>query len=300
MALMRLKADLALFLTALVWGSGFVAQRVAASHNLGAFTFNSGRFLLGALLLLPFARRGGRPKPADLRWIILAGLLLFSGSVLQQAGMHYTSAANAGFITGLYVVMVPLILALALKQHIGLVTWAAALLAVAGVWLLSAQGSFHLAPGDGLELAGSLLWALHVIVVGMAMRRMDALLFSAGQFVTAGLLSTAAAAAFELPVTPALGSTWWVILYSACLPIALGFTLQAWGQQHAPAADAAILLSMEAVFAALSGYLLLGEGLAPGQVLGCMLMLAAMLLAQLKRGPDLESRKVQSKPGDFA
>ena len=299
---MRLKADLALFLTALVWGLGFVAQRIAASHNLGPFTFNGGRFLLGALLLLLLARRGARPKPkpSSLLWMVLAGVLLFSGSILQQAGMSYTSAANAGFITGLYVVIVPLILTLTLKQHFGLVSWVAALLAVAGVWMLSAQGSFRLAPGDGLELAGSLLWALHVIVVGWAMLQVDVLLFSAGQCLVAGLLCLAAAAAFELPISPALGSMWWVILFSACVPIALGFTLQAWGQKHAPAADAAILLSMEAVFAALSGYIFLKEGLTPGQIVGCMLMLAAMLLAQVKRRPGLEKKVVQSKPVNLA
>jgi drug/metabolite transporter (DMT)-like permease len=297
---MRLKADLALLLTALVWGSGFVAQRVAANHNLGAFTFNGGRFLLGALLLLLLARRGAKPKPSNLLWMLLAGVLLFSSSALQQAGMSYTSAANAGFITGLYVVIVPLILTLAFKQHIGLLSWVAALLAVAGVWMLSAQGSFRLAPGDGLELAGSLLWALHVIVVGWAILKLDVLLFSAGQCLVAGLLSLAAAAAFELPVTPALSSIWWVILFSACVPIAMGFTLQAWGQKHAPAADAAVLLSMEAVFAALCGYIFLKESLTPGQIAGCALMLAAMLLAQIKRKPDFENKERQSTPVNLA
>jgi drug/metabolite transporter (DMT)-like permease len=175
---MRLKADLTLFFVAVVWGSGFVAQRLAASYHLGAFMFNGGRFVLGALILLPLALPRWRLKLADLPWVGLAGTLLFAGGWLQQAGMQYTSAANAGFITGLYVVLVPMLLALFWRQKVRLFSWIAAGLAVVGIWMLSAQGTLHLAPGDGLELVGSLLWALHVILVGRLSRRMDVLPFS--------------------------------------------------------------------------------------------------------------------------
>jgi len=293
---MRLKADLTLFFVAVIWGSGFVAQRLAASNHLGAFLFNGGRFLLGALILLPFALPRWTLKPADLPWVGLAGALLFGGGWLQQAGMQYTSAANAGFITGLYVVLVPILLALFWRQKVRLFSWIAAGLAVFGIWLLSAQGKFRLAPGDGLELIGSLLWAFHVILVGRLSRRMDVLPFSVGQFLVGGLLNLCVGALFELPSLSALPLIWPAVLYSACFPIALGFTLQVVGQKHAPATDAAILLSMEAVFAALFGFAWLGEGLSTGQVVGCTLMLAAMLLAQFNRQPDPGGLAVETLP----
>ncbi len=293
---MRLKADLTLFFVAVVWGSGFVAQRLAASHHLGAFLFNGGRFLLGALILLPFALPRWKLKPTDLPWVGLAGVLLFGGGWLQQAGMQYTSAANAGFITGLYVVLVPMLLALFWRQKVRLFSWLAAGLAVVGIWLLSAQGTFRLAPGDSLELIGSLIWALHVILVGRLSRRMDVLPFSVSQFLVGGALNLLAGSLFELPSLGALPLTWPAILYSACFPIAIGFTLQVAGQKHAPATDAAILLSMEAVFAALFGFVWLGEGLRAGQVAGCALMLAAMLLAQLNRQADPGGLKVETSP----
>jgi drug/metabolite transporter (DMT)-like permease len=296
---MRLKADLTLFFVAVVWGSGFVAQRVAANNHLGAFLFNGGRFLLGALILLPFALPRWKFKRADLPWIGLAGLLLFSGGWLQQAGMQFTSAANAGFITGLYVVLVPILLAIFWRQKVGLFSWLAAGLAVAGIWLLSAQGTFRLAPGDSLELIGSLLWALHVILVGSLSRRMDVLAFSVGQFLVAGALNLLGGAVFELPSLAALPNTWLAILYSAFFPIAMGFTLQVAGQKHAPAVDASIILSMEAVFAALFGYALLGEGLRTGQVVGCGLMLAAMLLAQFNRQLDPDEGKAEPVPSSL-
>lgn len=283
---MRLKADLTLFFVALIWGSGFVAQRLAAANHLGAFLFNGGRFFLGALILLPFALPRWTLKLADLPWVGLAGVLLFGGGWLQQAGMQYTSAANAGFITGLYVVLVPILLALFWRQKVRLFSWIAAALAVFGIWLLSAQGKFRLAPGDSLELIGSLLWAFHVILVGRLSRRMDVLPFSVSQFLVCGILNLSVGALFELPSLRALPLIWPSILYSACFPIALGFTLQVVGQKHAPATDAAILLSMEAVFAAFFGFAWLGEGLSTGQVVGCALMLAAMLLAQFNRQPD--------------
>lgn len=296
---MRLKADLTLFFVAVVWGSGFVAQRLAASQHLGAFLFNGGRFLLGALILLPFALPRWKLKRADLPWVGLAGVLLFGGGWLQQAGMQYTSAANAGFITGLYVVLVPMLLALFWSQKVRLFSWIAAGLAVAGIWLLSAQGTLRLAPGDGLELIGSLLWALHVILVGRLSRRMDVLPFSVGQFLVGGTLNLLAGALFELPSLGALPLTWLAVLYSGCFPIAMGFTLQVAGQKHAPATDAAILLSMEAVFAALFGFVWLGEGLRTGQVAGCALMLAAMLLAQINRQAvpvELKAEPLPSSP----
>lgn len=276
----RLLADLTLLLVAVIWGSAFVAQRVAAQH-LGTFLFNGLRFLLGGLILLPFARRA---RPLDRKsWqlIGLAGLLLFGASVLQQAGLAYTTAGNAGFITSLYVVLAPFILWIVWKQHIPWASWLAATLAVIGALLLSTGGVvLRLSTGDALELAGAALWALHVIIVGRAVQHMAVLPFAVGQYLVAGILNTALGLLLEGRTLPGLMTAWWTVAYIGVFSTALGYTLQAVGQRHAPPTDAAIILSLESVFAALAGYLLLSETLQPVQILGCAIILGAVLLAQ--------------------
>jgi len=305
--LTRLQADLTLLLVAAIWGSAFAAQRVAAL-TMGAYLFNGLRFLLGGLVLLPLAWRSpGRArhlKLGNLPGIALAGVLLFGGISFQQVGLRHTTASNAGFITGLYVVFIPLILAL--PRAGGRVprpaVWGAAGLAAAGLFLLSTGGTLYLAEGDALELAGAVLFAFHVIWIGRLVQRVDALHVALGQDLVCGLLSVAVHAgpaavavharplglgvglALEgggFPVSP---EAWGSVAYTAVFSTAIGYTLQAVGQRVAPAADAAIILSLEAVFAATFGWLLLGEHLSAVQLLGCGLMLAGMLLAQFREG----------------
>jgi drug/metabolite transporter (DMT)-like permease len=280
----RLKADLTLLLVAAIWGSAFAAQRVAAGH-IGACLFNGSRFLLAGGLLLPLVRFRLKMGRRQRLWAGLAGGLLCGASVLQQAGLQWTTAGNAGFITGLYVVFVPLILLLVWRQRLRWTVWAAALLAVAGMFLLSAGGRLRLAPGDGLELAGAGLWAAHVIVVGRAMQEMEALPFAIGQYWVAGTLNLLIGLGLEWQTLPGMAAVWWAVVYVGIFSVAVGYTLQARAQKHAPPTDAALILSLEAVFAALFGYLLLGETLRPEQLLGCGLILAAILLAQFKPAP---------------
>jgi drug/metabolite transporter (DMT)-like permease len=283
----RFRSDALLLLVAIIWGSSFAVQRVAAQH-LGVFLFNSLRFLLAALILFPFARQRERLKRGDFAVMGLAGLCAFAGSALQQAGLQFTTAANAGFITSLYVVLVPVLLFVLWKQRVSWIAWGAALLAVAGAMLLSTGVTgFRLADksvaGDGFELLGAVAWALHVIAVGRGARRMAVLTFSTGQYLVAGSLNLGMALAFERHLLPGLAVAWWTVLYIAVFSTAIGYTLQAAGQRHAPPSDAAIILSLEAVFAALSGYLFLNEQLAAVQVLGCALIFGAVVLAQVKR-----------------
>jgi drug/metabolite transporter (DMT)-like permease len=283
----RFRSDAILLLVAVIWGSSFAVQRVAAQH-LGVFLFNGLRFLLAALIVLPFARPKERLERPDFAWIGLAGLCAFGASALQQAGLKFTTAANAGFITSLYVVLVPVLLVVVWRRRISWIAWAAALLAVAGAMLLSAGGSgFRLAGkaviGDGLELIGSMGWALHVIAVGRGARRMAVLTFSAGQYIVAGILNLVMGLALEGALLSELAVAWWTVVYIAVLSTAIGYTLQAVGQRHAPPSDAAIILSLESVFAAFFGYLLLAEQLVAVQGLGCALILGAVLLAQVKR-----------------
>jgi len=274
-------------LVAIIWGSSFAVQRVAAQY-LGVFLFNGLRFLLAALILLPFARPRNRLEHPDFAWIVLAGLCAFAGSALQQAGLQFTTAANAGFITSLYVVLVPVLLVVFWRQRMSWIAWAAALLAVTGAMLLSTGGTgFRLAgkavAGDGLVLISSLGWALHVIAVGRGARRMAVLTFSAGQYIVAGTLSMGIGLALESRLLSGLAVAWWTVVYIAVVSTAIGYTLQAVGQRHAPASDAAIILSLESVFAAVFGYLLLAERLTAVQGLGCALIFGAVLLAQVKR-----------------
>lgn len=276
---MRLKADLTLLLVAAIWGSAFAAQR-AVADQLGPFLFNGSRFLLAGLVLLPLVRFRLKLDRKKFIWVGVAGGLLCGGSVLQQAGLQWTTAGNAGFITGLYVVFVPLILRVILRQRARWTVWAAALLAAVGMFLLSAGGKLELAPGDGLELAGAGLWAAHVIVVGRAMQEMETLPFAIGQVLVAGALNLALGLGLEWRTLPGLATAWWAVAYVGIFSVAVGYTLQAAGQKHAPPPDAALILSLESVFAALFGFLLLGERLRPEQLLGCGLILGAILLAQ--------------------
>jgi drug/metabolite transporter (DMT)-like permease len=283
----RLRADLTLLAAAAVWGSSFVVQRLAAAH-LGFFTFNGLRFLLGALTLLPLtgtarttAARRNTITRTEWRGGMLAGLLLVVASALQQAGVQFTTAGKAGFITVLYVVLVPLFLALGWREWPNGFVWAASLLALVGMFLLSIEEEMALSLGDGLELAGAACWALHVILIGRLAARADTLRLAIIQYLVCGVLSTALGLAFEFYNLAGLVVGWWAVIYGGVLSVGLGFTLQVFGQKTAPAADAALILSMEAVFAALFGWLLLGETLTAQQILGCGLMLGGMLLAQV-------------------
>jgi drug/metabolite transporter (DMT)-like permease len=276
----RLFSDLVLLFTALIWGGGFVSQRVAARY-LGFFAFNGVRFLLAGLVMLPFIlKRTGKPDKQFL-WIVPAGVLLFGGSALQQAGMESTSAANGGFLTSFYVLLVPFFMALFWKKQTPLINWVAALVAVAGSYLLSTNGMGTLpARGDLLVLTGSVLWALHVIVVGLAVDRMDVFVFSVGQFLLCGLLHLGFSFLTQPASLPALQAALPAVLYAGLVSVAIGFTLQAVGQIHAPAADAALILSLESVFAALGGYVILQERLSALQMTGAGMIFAAMITAQ--------------------
>jgi drug/metabolite transporter (DMT)-like permease len=283
----RLQADLILLAVALVWGSGFAAGRVAANH-LNVLLYNGARFLLGGLVLLPLAWRTLRNLERIELWGgVLGGLFLLGAANAQQLGLRSTTAAKAGFITGLYVVIVPLLLALIWRQRPRPSTWIASVLATAGLFLLSDVGELSLAPGDAWEVVGAVLWASHLILVGMLARRVDTVRFSLAQFLICGTLS--ALLGLSLDPTPLVGwaEAWWAVVYNGVLSVGLAFTLQTVGQRFAPATDAAVILSLESVFAALFGWLLLGEILTSLQVAGCGLMLGGMLLAQVGGvGPD--------------
>ncbi len=276
----RLRADLCLLAVAAIWGTAFVALRVAVDH-LGPFLNNGLRFILAALVLLPFAaRRRPRLSGWQWRWALVAGLVLFAASGIQQAGLRFTTAGKAGFVTGLYVVLVPPLLAIGWRQRVSRTLWLASLLAAGGLLLLSGADLRGLNGGDALVLVSALFWALHVVVIGHAAPRTDVLSLATVQYAVCGVLSLAVGLAAEGQTLGGLAQAWWTVLYTGVVSVAVGYTLQVVGQRYAPPADAAVLMSTEAVFAALFGWLFLGELLSPGQAAGCGLMFAAMVLAQ--------------------
>ena len=279
---MRLKADITLLAVSVIWGSAFVAQRVAGQQG-SVYLFNGARYLLAALVVLPFVGRNGIPPypRMQLKWIFIAGFLLFLGSALQQAGMVYTTAGNAGFITSLYVVLVPIVLFLGWRERVHWLSIVAVGIAVAGAYLLSTAGRFEVRAGDALELGGAIFWTFHVIVLGKYASKFDALSFSVGQLFICGVLNLIVGAFVEksMPLNaPLIGA----IVYTAFFSLGLCYSLQIWAQRHTPPAEAALILSLESVFAVLAGWLILDEKLAPIQIAGCALIFFAVIISQFK------------------
>lgn len=284
---MRLKADLTLLLVAVIWGSAFVAQRVAG--QLGSvYLFNGARYLLAALMVLPLAMSGmrsaesrSRMSHAQYKWMFIAGFVLFAASALQQAGLLYTTAGNAGFITSLYVVLVPFVLFLIWRERFHWVSIAAVVLAGVGAFLLSTASRFTVQQGDIIELAGALFWTFHVIVLGKYASKFEPISFSVGQLIVCAVLNLVIGIFVEPMVSFGL-PIFFAIAYTAFFSLGLCYTLQIWAQRHTPPADAALILSLESVFAVLSGWLLLDEKLATIQIVGCTLIFAAVILSQFK------------------
>jgi drug/metabolite transporter (DMT)-like permease len=259
---------------------------------VGPFTFNGVRFALGSLSLVPllFLMERKNSPASDLvprasrRTIFwgggLAGLFLFSGASLQQVGLVYTTAGNAGFITGLYVVIVPL-MGLFLRQRTHMGTWLGALLAAIGLYFLSITEDLTIAWGDLLVLIGAFFWAAHVLIIGRLSPRMDALKLAITQFAVCSLLSLLTALALETLTWDGLRQAAIPILYGGIGSVGVAYTLQVVAQKDAHPAHAAIFLSMEAVFAAIGGWWLLNEVLTARSLLGCGLMLFGMLFSQL-------------------
>ena len=278
-----------LLITAAVWGLAFVAQRVGMDY-IGPFTFNAVRFALGAAALGAVVRvRESRPQRRALprgsvqRGLAL-GLVLFVASSFQQVGLVYTTAGKAGFITGLYVVLVPLAGTLLLGERHGVHVWLGAGLAAVGLYLLSVTGTWQMEKGDLLVLVSAFFWTAHVILVGRWTVAHDSLTLAALQFAAVALLSGVVAAGWESVTLAGLQGALWAILYGGLISVGVGYTLQVVAQQYALPAHAAIIMSLEAVFALLGGVVLLGERVSARGLVGAGLMLAGMVVSQREAG----------------
>ncbi|MGH6860370.1 MAG: DMT family transporter [Phyllobacterium sp.] len=289
------RANTMLLAAGAIWGLGFVAQSSAMAH-IGPFLFVALRFLLAAATVAPLALREARSArtrpltPSDYCGFAFLGILLCAGSVLQQIGMETTTVTNAGFLTGLYVVMVPFLAVILYRQWPHPVVWPCALSALAGIYLLSGGQLDGLTPGDWLIVACALFWALQIIFLGpLAARTGRPLMLSLVQFLVCGLASLAIALPLE-PIEPALIlAAAPEILFAGIVSSGIGFTLQAVGQRFTTAPQAAIMLSSEALFAALFGTILLGERMGLRGVAGCALIFIAMIAVELI--PALRSRE---------
>lgn len=283
-----LKYDGLLLLAATIWGFAFVGQR-AAMEYMGPFTFNGLRFALGALVMIPFLLSNRQHSSRDATDSLhkqppgygggLAGLILFLAAWLQQAGLQYTTAGKAGFITGLYVVIVPIYgMCGRLKASAG--SWTGAVLAAAGLYLLCVTETFTISQGDALELVGAFLWAAHVIVVGRLSPRNSPVQLASFQFITCSACSLLAAAIYEKITLQAICDAWLPLCYCGFISVGIAYTLQVIAQQKAHPAHAAVILSLEAAFAALGGWLLLGESLTLRGMTGCAIMFAGVAVSQ--------------------
>ncbi len=279
-----------LFITAIIWGVAFVAQRTGMDH-MGAFTFNGARFLLGALSLVPVAALFEKPRGDGERLrhtykaAVISGLVLFTAASLQQVGIAITlSAGKAGFITGLYIVLTP-ILSRALGKKIGAKVWVGAVFASAGLYLLSVQGgdASGLGLGDLALVACAFFWAIQIIVIDLYAGKIFPLRFAVTQFAVCGALSFVCAFIWEDVTYAALIGGYVPVLYSAFLSVGVAYTVQIFGQKHVEPSRAALIFSAESLFGAIGGWLLLGEVLTGRAYAGCAFIFAGIVISQLKR-----------------
>lgn len=274
-------------LTAMIWGSAFVFQSTAADH-MGPFTFNFCRGAVGCVSLLAVViprlaagKRSGRPM--DRRGIlvgVLCGAAIAAASNLQQVGISISGAGKSGFVTSLYIVLVP-VLGLLLGKKTGGVVWVSVAAAVAGLYLLCVKGDFGVSLGDAVLLGCALLFALHIILVDRFAADMDGFELSCLQFAVMAAISAVGMFLFEKPslsdIRPGLGS----ILYVGVVSSAVAYTLQILAQQGGDPARVSLLFSLEAVFAALAGAVFLHERMSAREYAGCALMLIAVALPQV-------------------
>ncbi|MBE0638734.1 MAG: DMT family transporter [Bacteroidales bacterium] len=288
-----LTSNLLLLLTAIIWGFAFVAQRAGMEH-VGPFTFNGIRFLLGCVTLLPLLyfqgktvnRKGlaeGKWSRDDVAGGLLAGLVMFMAVSLQQIGIVHTTAGKAGFITGLYVILVPVV-GIFIRQKTSITVWAGAVVAAIGLYFLSITENFTLAMGDSFVLISGLFFTFHILIIGKFSARANIIRLSVLQFFVCAVLSLVAAFATETIELSGVTDAVIPILYGGIFSVGIAYTLQVAGQKHAHPSAASIILSLESLFAVIGGWLILNELMTARNLFGCALMLSGMIMAQLRFG----------------
>jgi drug/metabolite transporter (DMT)-like permease len=290
------KNNAMLLLAAAIWGCAFVAQSVGMDY-VGPFTFNCTRDLIGSLVLVPVIflmdgqkRKSGlseaemKKRRGDNRTLltggVCCGIALAVASSLQQFGIQYTSVGKAGFITAMYIVLVP-ILSIFLGRKLRPLIVGCVALAVVGLYFLCMSESFSISFGDLLVLLCALVFSIHILVIDHFSPLVDGVRLSALQFLTAGILCGIPMLLFEHPSIAAILEAWLPILYAGAMSCGVAYTLQILGQKDADPTVASLLLSLESVFSVLAGWVLLGQHLSSRELFGCLLMFAAIILSQL-------------------
>lgn len=286
------KGSIMLLITSLIWGTAFVAQSEGMNY-VEPFTYNAMRTLLGGVVLIPVMilfrfsdkRNGKKKSSCSLKNTVIGGICcgiaLFIASSFQQAGIAQTTAGKAGFVTALYIVIVPMI-GIFLHKKMPLRMWLFIAIALAGFWLLCIKQDIGISSGDLLVFFGAIFFAVHITVIDyFNQKNTDGVLMSCIQFFTAGLLMLICMFIFEKPTIPNIMGAGGTILYAGILSCGVAYTLQILGQKHTNPTLATMLMSLESVFAALSGWLILGEKLSIKEFIGCVLIFAAVILAQL-------------------
>ncbi|MDY4207995.1 MAG: DMT family transporter [Lachnospiraceae bacterium] len=298
---MRPKNAFMLILTAFIWGTAFVAQSVGMDY-LGPFTFNGVRSLIGGVALIPciwlLQKLNDKSEPVTeernrkdlLIGGISCGVLLFAASSLQQVGIQYTTAGKAGFITAFYIVFVP-VLGIFLGKKTGWKVWTAVILALAGLYFLCITEKFTIGKGDIFLFACALVFSIHILVIDYFSPKVEGVKMSCIQFLVCGIISLPFMFLLETPRMGAIVDAAWPLLYAGVLSCGVAYTLQIIGQKNVNPAIASLILSLESCFSVLAGWVILGEKLSVCESIGCILMFAAIILAQLPDKKDKEMAK---------
>ena len=295
-----LKNSLILLLTATIWGVAFVAQSVGMDY-VGGFTFNAVRSIIGSIVLLPVilfldrqktpAVRTEEEKKSGQKTLLMGGIAcgicLCLASNFQQFGIKYTTVGKAGFITACYIVIVP-ILGLFLKKKCSPYIWGAVVMALIGLYLLCITDGFSIGKGDILVMICAVLFSLHILVIDYFSPKVDGVKMSCIQFLVCGILSGIPALIFENPQISSILAAWQPILYAGVMSCGVAYTLQIVGQKNMNPTGASLILSLESCISVLAGWIILGQSMSRKEILGCVIMFAAIILAQLPEKTDNE------------
>ncbi len=290
---------LVLLLVAVIWGTAFVAQAVGMDH-LGPFSFNAIRYFIGSVSLIPVIavvrkiqnRKGEGPATEEekknrliftVKGGLFCGIVLCVASLLQQFGIIYTSVGKAGFITALYIIIVPFF-SVIIGKKIKLKAWLAAIIAIIGFYFMCVDGVDAINIGDILVLSGAFVWAVHILLIDHFAPKAEVVLMSAVQFFVSGVLCGILAAIFETVSLQAIKDCLIPLLYAGVLSCGIAYTLQIAGQKRVEPTLACLVLSLESVFSAIAGWIVLGQRMAGIEIVGCLLAFAGVIVAQLPAG----------------
>lgn len=280
-------SNLLLGLTAFIWGVAFVAQSVGMEY-VNPFTFNACRFLIGGMVLIPcillFSKKNGRKEPKGQKTAVVGGIccgsILFAASSFQQFGVASTTVGKAGFITALYIVIVPL-LGIFLRKRIPWSVWVSVVLATIGMYLLCMTEGLKVGKGDIYVFVCAICFSFHILVIDYFSPKTDGVMMSCIQFFTAGIISAVMMLMFENPKLSAVFSAWAPILYAGIMSCGVAYTLQVVAQKNTDPVLASLILSLESAFSLLAGWVILGQKLSPKELGGCALVFCAIILAQI-------------------